>query len=282
MESEHEGWSIPRLQEAGWASPKKRRQHPQTNGDFPEIKRQYENDNFSCVDRGLEEAVDDSEKSDVMRFFDAEMVAARQVKYNVMIGHEVRVGALFFTEGIWGTDQDASANWDVKATDIPLDFMTAFNSLNTVGEIPNTVIVGQDVFTQMSTNTEMQNFIRGNRPTDSRLDITAQMVAEAFAGHGIRQVLIGRASFDSADEGLTPVLTPAWPVDFAWVGRIGTGQPLGGGAARTFVWNQEGGLFVTESYREEKRRSEIVRVHQNTAEKVLDVNAGVLIDTRVA
>src|SRR6185436_19035137 len=62
----------------------------QPTGSYNRILRTYENDNFTCVDRGLEELVDDTYRSDVRRFFDAEAAAAKQTYRQVRIGHEGR------------------------------------------------------------------------------------------------------------------------------------------------------------------------------------------------
>ena len=53
-----------------------------------------------------------------------------------------------------------------------------------------------------------------------------------------------------------------------------------GGAGFTLYWNQDGGLYTSETYRNEGRRSNMVRVRQNTAEKVVDATAGTLITTQ--
>jgi hypothetical protein len=45
------------------------------------------------------------------------------------------------------------------------------------------------------------------------------------------------------------------------------------------VWTEDSELFTTETYRDEKRRSDMVRVRHNTAEKVIDETAGELIAT---
>jgi hypothetical protein len=52
-----------------------------------------------------------------------------------------------------------------------------------------------------------------------------------------------------------------------------------GGAGRTFYWDKEGGLFVTESYRDESLRSNVIRVRQHDVIKVVDGTSGELITT---
>jgi len=66
-----------------------------------------------------------------------------------------------------------------------------------------------------------------------------------------------------------------------WVGCTKGGDYSEGGAGRTLVWEADipSGLYATETYRDEKRRSDRVRVRTNSIEKVLNGNAGQLIAT---
>jgi hypothetical protein len=46
------------------------------------------------------------------------------------------------------------------------------------------------------------------------------------------------------------------------------------------VWEEDASsLFVVETYRDEPRRSDVIRVRQHTDEKVINENAGTLITT---
>jgi hypothetical protein len=65
------------------------------------------------------------------------------------------------------------------------------------------------------------------------------------------------------------------------VGYCKGGDYSEGGAGRTLVWEADipSGLYATETYRDEKRRSDMVRVRTNSIEKVLNGNAGQLIAT---
>jgi hypothetical protein len=54
-------------------------------GEYGEIKRTFVRQTYDCVDRGLEERVDDTYKSDFARYFSAEQVAAEQTAFNVLL-----------------------------------------------------------------------------------------------------------------------------------------------------------------------------------------------------
>ena len=62
------------------------------------------------------------------------------------------------------------------------------------------------------------------------------------------------------------------------------GDFTGGGVGRSIVWGADspGGLFVSETYRDEKRRGNMIRVRMNTDEKIIDETAGELITTQWA
>jgi flagella basal body P-ring formation protein FlgA len=52
------------------------------------------------------------------------------------------------------------------------------------------------------------------------------------------------------------------------------------GVGRTIVWTADApGMFVTETYRSEPRRGDMVRVRMHSAEKIVDATAGELLTT---
>src|SRR5262249_39896461 len=64
--------------------------------------RTFTKDGFNCLDRGLEEPVDDVNAADIARFFDAESASARLCHRNVRIAYEQRVKNLMFDTSEWG------------------------------------------------------------------------------------------------------------------------------------------------------------------------------------
>jgi hypothetical protein len=252
-------------------------------GSYGRVTRAYETDNYACVDRGLEELVDDTFASDVSRFFAAEQKAADWVRRQIALDLEIRVAAELFNTTNFGSAVNSSTAYTVanKATaDFASDVLTAIDTLNARGEVPNTIVMSGPVLTRIKGQTLFQNFIRGNRPSDITQNLTPSAIASAFADQGIKQVLIGRAIKNGAKKGQAFSSSAVWSNTYVWIGRVEGGEMMAGGAGRTLVWNQEGGLFVTESYREEARRSNVVRVRQNTDEKAIDGESGYLLATQ--
>lgn len=251
-------------------------------GSYNEIDRSWDSDTYDTIDRGLEEAVDDTENEDQSRWFDSEVVTAMLVMRAMKLDHETRVQAAVQNTGNFAATNSVVAYTNALKTtiDFPSDVLAAIERVNDNGELANSIVMSPNVLNRIKVSTLLQNFIRGNRPSDSTTNITAQMIQQAFADNGIENVLVGRARYNSAKKGQAFSASRIWNDTYVWVGNIQGGDIKAGGAGRTLTWNKEGGTFVTESYRDDKRRSNMIRVRQNTAEKVVNANAGTLITTQ--
>jgi hypothetical protein len=160
------------------------------------------------------------------------------------------------------------------------DVLAAIERVRNNGTNPNTIILSSTVYNRIRRATLVTNFVAGSVGVGAKVNATT--LAQAFADEGISQVLVGRARYNSAKKGQAYSATNVWGNTYVWVGSSSAGNAAlqDGGAGFTLVWNEEGGLFVSESYRDEKRRSWMVRVRQNTTEKVVDATAGTLITTQ--
>lgn len=251
-------------------------------GSYGSVKRAWETDTYDTYDRGLEEFIDDTDQRDMSRFFDIEALAAKLVRRAMLFDHEIRVKDEIMSTTNFGSAASPAVDYteaNLATIDFPLDIMTAIETIGDNAERPNTIVLTPDLFNRVRRSTLLKNFLVGaNLPTAT---ITASTIQSAFADNGIEQVLIGSARYDSTTKKTTPSYTGAnvWPNTYIWVGTVKGGDFMNGGAGRTLVWNKEGGLFVTETYRNESIRSNIVRVRQHTTEKVIDANCGTLITT---
>jgi hypothetical protein len=252
-------------------------------GAYGEISRGWTSDTYDTIDRGLEEAVDDVVAADLGRFFNVETAKAQLALRSLMLDHEIRVAAAILATGTF-TDYANSAvaytEANIATINFVRDVLDAIERVNDNGAEANTIVMSSTVFNRIKRGTLTQNFCRGSRASDATLNLTAAAMAEAFADNGITQVLIGRARYNSAKKGQAYSAASVWGTTYVFVGQVVDGDPALGGVGRTLVWNAEGGIFVSETYRDEKRRSNMVRVRQHTAEKIIDATAGTLIVTQ--
>jgi hypothetical protein len=252
------------------------------DGSYPRQTRGWTSDTYDCLDRGLEEAVDDTVAKDVGRFFDVEVATAGWLLRSMKISYEQRVAAAIMSTGTFGGGTAPVVSYiaaNIATINFPADIIAAIQRVQSKGEMPDTIILSSNVADRIAQSTIFQNWLRGNRPADSTLGVNANMLQQIFAYKGIKNVFIGQSVVNTAKEGQTAVISKIWGDTYIWVGSVQGGTIEGGGSGRTFVWNEEGGMWVTETYRDEKVRSNILRVRQNETEKVTNANAGTLITT---
>ncbi len=279
--------TYPKLQIADAELAKAQSTIRERGGSYGRVSRKWTTDNYDCVDRGLEEPVDDVDVKDVGRFFNLEASASRLTYRNVALDYEKRVAAQTFNTANYGNAVNSVVAYtgpNLATIDFPQDVLGAIDRVEDNLVLPNTIVIPKAVFTRLALSGKLQQWVRGQLKGTVDMPINAKNIAASFADFGIEQVLIGRAREDTAKKGQAKSMAQIWPNTHVWVGYCNTGAstPQDGGAGFTFYWNQEGGFFVTETYRDNPRRSNMVRVRQNTTEKVTDGTAGTLIATQFA
>lgn len=249
-------------------------------GAYGRVDRTYEKDNFACVDRGLEELLDDSVTAELADFFSTEQVTSKLLLRSIMIDHEIRVASEVFNTTNFDSAAAAVAYTEanLETINFPLDIQTAIKRVMKRGELVNTMVMNRDVFDRIRRSTLMANFLFG--PLGGGQQITADMLGKAF---GIPNVLIADATYDASKKGQTATPDYVWSHAYIWVGNVQGGDFSAGGAGRTIIWTGDASsLFVTETYRSEQNRSDVIRVRTHTDEKVISAPSGTLIVTNYA
>lgn len=277
--------SYPKMQIAGGALLDNIATERSRGSSYGVVSRNWTSDTYDCVDRGLEEAVDDVDQRDLARFFNYEATAARLTYRNVALAHEIRVAAALLNTTNFGSATNSAVAYtaaNLATIDFAQDVLAAIERVNNYGTAANTIVLSSTVLVRLALSTKLQSWIRGSNAGQSNVPVNAATIAQSFADFGISRVLVGRARYNTAKKGATASMSSVWGTTYAWVGNVNPNAmtPQDGGAGFTFYWNAEGGLFVTETYRDEGKRSNMVRVRQNTTEKVVDGTAGTLIATQ--
>ena len=246
---------------------------------YPRSARAFDNDNFTCVEYGLEEVVPDALASDVSRFFGLETETAKILLRNIQIGHEAEVASTLFDNSVFNAT-NALVNYTVTnlaTINFVADVANAKQRLLKKGVIANTVIMNQEVFDLVRRSPLTQNQFFGVVATDSRRLLSEAEIASAA---GVEKVLVGKAAKNSAAKGQAFSGSFILPTTFVAVGQVAGGDFASGGAGRTIVWSEDASApFVAESYRDEGRRSNILRVRSNRVVKVIDSTAMELVTT---
>jgi hypothetical protein len=258
------------------------------SGTYNEVTQAFTTDTYETMDRGLETRVDDSFAADWSRFFEAEVIATQHITRSMKIDYEYRVAQLFM--GTAGVTAFGATDAAVAYTELLMDTIDFARDVNDAkarlvkkGVRPNTMVMSLNVYNRIRRTKKLQNYLFGAEGLTAvgYKQVDPQRIGSAFS---IQNVYVAEAHYDSADKGqATATIIPIWGDSYVWIGYVAGGDFQARGAARTIVWTGDSpSLYVTESYRDENRRSDKIRVRHHTSEKIIDSTAGTLITTGYA
>lgn len=247
--------------------------------------RSFASANYATNEVGLEELVPDDSAKDLNRFFAYEAETAKFLLRQLKLSHEKRVADLLWnaTTPFTIADQTRAVAYtqaNVATIDVARDVATAKLALAQYGYETNCVAMSANVFELIRRSTLLQNqFFGVISNTGARL----LSEAEIAAALGVQSLLVGRAAYNTAGKNKSYSGSFIVPDTKIIVGQVSGGEFTAGGIGRTLVWSGDSaGGFVSESYRDEARRSQVLRVRMNTDEVVIDPNAAVRITTNFA
>jgi hypothetical protein len=246
---------------------------------YPRTSRRFTSDSFDAIEYGLEEVLPDSNRRDLDRFFDTEVNIASMLLRQIQVSHEARVAsAAFAANGLTAISASAAyTDANITSFDVPGDVAQAKLELAKYGVLANTLIMSMPVFERIRRSAKVQNQFFGIVPSDQSRLLSEGEVAAAV---GVDRVLVGRAPKNTAKKGQVYSGGFIWSNTYMALANTVGGDFSGGGFGRTIVWAADSPVpFVSETYRDEARRADVLRVRQNSAEKVIDGSSIIRITT---
>lgn len=227
---------------------------------------------------------------------DPERAAAELVTHKMLIRKETDWVSKFFAGGIWtGGDVDGVSatpatnqvtQWSDTTSGDPIgDIRGAKTSiLQSTGFIPNTLVVGQQVFDALIDHPDIVDRIKYGQTAGGPAMANEQTLAALF---GLDRILISRAIRNTAAEGLTnahsfiagkkallcyvppapSLMTPSAGYTFSWTGFMGQTNGFG---------------FATKRFRMEHLESTRVEGQMAFDHKLVSSDLGYFFDTIVA
>jgi len=244
----------------------------------------FTTDSYTTTEHGAEEPVDDNEAQNYKDYFDAEVIAKERAFDAVLRNHEQRVANLVFNSTTWTGSALTTAithEWDDATNAVPItDIEAAVRKVwSGSGIWPNTLIINRHVFRNLRLCNQVKDAISASgagMPT--RLaDITVDMLKAVF---DIPNIIVAGGATNSAAEGQSVTMGKIWSDEYAMVCHISDSNDLRRPTlARTFHWSEDGSQVggTAESYRDESKRSDIIRVRHQVGEKVMYTEVGHLL-----
>lgn len=267
---------------------------PEQSGDYPKIpiealiktkdtKRaprgtynrgdwEFETGTYACEEHGWEEPVDDVEAALYGRYFDAEAISTEICMDAILRNHEARVAALLEANAITA---GVATEWDKSGTCTPRsDIETAREAMRAgYGILPDALVMSYKVFRNVLKTTELKEALRYTNPIEIGSEDAQRRILGQYFG---LDILVASGQRDGAKKGQAFSLSDLWDDEnvhlirrAAMGGRLR--EPVYG---RTFLWFQDSPQsVVVESYREENKRSTIIRARQHVGEAVIFAGA---------
>lgn len=244
----------------------------------------FEPATYATEEHGAEEPVDDREAKMYAEYFVAEQISTMRAFSSVLRNAEQRVADAVFNTTTWTGASLTTAithEWDDATNCVPLtDVEAAVQKIyDNSGLWANALVINRKVFRNLRNSAQVIDRIESNGAGNAAKasDITAQMLAAAF---DLDYIIVAGTSRNGAKEGQAASPTQIWSGEYAMVCRVSTSPDMRDPCiGRTFHWAQDGSSIggTVESYRDETKRSDIIRVRHDVDELVLYPQAGHLL-----
>lgn len=237
---------------------------------------------YSCIERGHEAQLDDSERALYEHDFAAEVACSKLAMRRVLLDQEIDIAAIVF-DGTTnftvanGRRTDVAVAWSNPAADIIGDVVRAREAVrNRVGAYGDALAIGAATMVSMLTNTALRAALGADK--DKTIQFILDRLRQMF---GVEDILIGKAVYNSADEGQAYSGTDVWGSGWASVfKRSSEGDPLQQPHfGRTMLWVEDSPEAVmVEDYPEAQTRSQVYRARNHCDEMLGDANFAQLLD----
>jgi hypothetical protein len=250
--------------------------------DRSRVTRRFTTDNYATTSFELEELLPDETAADLGRYFDVEVSSATFLNNSLLLSHEQRVADLVFGSGVSAISANAAYTaGSIDTLDIAKDVDDAMTELAKKNVVADTLILSLSVFNRIRRTSKLLNNIFG--PVKNVAQARPASAEEVASALNVSRVLIGRAARNGAKKGQSYSGSFIWGNNKIVLAKLGAGEFTAGGLGRTLLWNEDSPTpLVTETYRDEARRSNVIRARHNTAETLIDTSCAIGIDTSYA
>ena len=167
----------------------------------------------------------------------------------VLLRRERHVATTVMVTGVWGTDNSSATDWDDFSNGDPAnDVNTAKRTVQeATGFVPNTMVIGQVVYDALVINPDALDRFKH---TETGI-LTEAQVAQWL---GIERLLVGKATRNTAAEGVAATMSPIFDDD-ALIMYVPTSPAMDEPAA-CYLFQKDG--VTTKRWREEAEGQDVV------------------------
>ena len=215
-------------------------------------------------------------------YFPIESVFALEAGNRLLRGLEIDIsGAVMNSSNFDAVNSAVAYTAANLATMTPTsDIIAAIRRVKARGERANTIVFPGPVYDRIRLSADMKSFIAGS--INPGAIVTPDTIQMAFASMGIKKVLVADTYVNQSPSGKNIEIDQIWANTYVFVGNCAAGKLQAGGVGRTFYWEKLGPLLSATSYRDESRKSNVIRGLKQTYADITNARAGTLITTQYA
>jgi hypothetical protein len=240
--------------------------------EYPRAGFGTSTDTFSTVQYALSKPIADEEEANNQMPMTLEAAAIRYLGMKAMLRKERMFAADFMATSVWGTDKTDATKWsDYAASDPVGDMRTAKRTISqTIGMEPNVAVMGEIVEDRLMNHPDIIDRIKYTERADA-----AALTAALAAVFGLSELLVGKAIYNSANEGQSASHAAIIDDDCLVMYRTPTPMLLEPSAGYTFNWAPGGGLgSILPIVREDAKDSNLVKMKLQIDQKAVSSDSG--------
>ena len=179
----------------------------------------------SCKERAAQHPIDDRIRQNADAAIMPDMRASRMVTDKIDLSLERIIAGIVFLANSWTNDVvvGATDQWDAATSDPLTQWANARIAISgRIGQDPNTLVLGYEVYEKVCLHPLLIDRIKYTGTEERPAMVTPSMLA-ALAG--VDRVLIGKAIYETAAEGLASSLARIWG-KYAWMGYVSPAPAL--------------------------------------------------------
>jgi hypothetical protein len=221
---------------------------------------------------GLEHLIADEARANNQMPMALEQAGLQWLAQQSLIRRERAFSADFMALSVWATDDNnATTDWDDFASGDPInDVLTARRTIsNNTGMDGNTMVLGYIVHQALVNHPDIIDRVKYVQV--ATLATVESALASAF---GVSSYIVGKASFNSANEGQAFVAGAIIDDDCLVCYRSPSPGIMSASAGYTFAWDGGGGGGQVIQYREPQTDSDVLKLKEAWDQKAVATDLG--------
>lgn len=223
---------------------------------------------------GLEHPIADEAKSNNQTPMSLEQAGLQWLAQQSLIRKERAFSADFMVNSVWGTtDNNATTDWDDFAAGDPVtDVLTARRTIsNNTGFDGNTMLIGYIVHQALVNHPDIIDRVKYVQQAT-----LATVESALSACFGVASYIVGKASYNSANEGQTFSASAIIDDDCLITYVSQTPGIMTASAGYTYAWDGGGGMGQVGTYRDQSIKSDVLQHSEAWDQKVVATDLGYL------